>query len=294
MPNQNYVLLNDMLLNHTLLNHNPLAKNSNPSPIVWQTTNGGQSDNPSLYGDFNLGLHVQDDPQAVHYNRIQLLQDIQQRYPHITSIHWLAQVHDDTIILVDDKLPKNVVSADAQITTKKHTALAIMTADCVPIMLATTDGSIIGAVHAGWKGLAKGIIGKTIKKIQNLAKEQGQTQDNQAPNIQAQSIQAWVGACISVQAYEVDERVRQQVLCQMQLEDTKIPRQFFIPVADKAGHYLANLPAITEYQLRQAGVSQIRQSGLDSHSDPRFYSYRQQTQQQQPFTGRMATVIFVG
>lgn len=246
---------------------------------VLQTTTGKQSVNHQhIFGGFNLGLHVKDDPVNVHENRAILLVNLQAKYPNIQQIHWLNQVHGNQVDTVDNYLSSILVDADSHITDLSNTALAIMTADCVPIMIASEKGEIIGAVHAGWQGLVKNIIANTVEKMQQkFAKTDGW--------------QAWIGACIAQQHYEIDERVKNAILASVPLESTEID-YIFLPNTNKNGHYFANLAKIAEMQLKHCGIQQVYQSGLDSYGDERFYSYRQQTQQQLANTGRMVTLIF--
>lgn len=242
------------------------------------------------YGNFNLGLHVNDNPIKVHENRANLLQNIQKIYPKIQRIHWLNQVHGDAIYHVTDEIYPTTVCADAHITTNHDVALAIMTADCVPIMITSQNGDVIGAIHAGWQGLAKGIIHKIIQKMAHQVSIQTADLNLEELTPITENWQAWIGACIQPQYYEVDEKVKNSVLSNMAITH-EISQQFFIQQSNKPLHYLANLPLITEYQLKKCGINTIIHSGLDSFSDSRFYSYRQQTQANQPYTGRMATLI---
>lgn len=264
---------------------------------IWQTTAGKiPPTQENLYGGFNLGLHVQDDPQTVHQNRADLLASIQAEFPHIQQIHWLNQVHGDRVVDMDNlPLESQTQSADAHITTHKNIALAIMTADCVPVMVASADGEVIAGIHAGWQGLAKGIIFNTLAQMQKKSNLQSGLQNSE-------NWQAWVGACIAREHYEVDELVKTQTLATLETQllaknltlTEAQKQQFFTPQAEKAGHYLADLPAITQFQLELCGLKteNIHLSGLDSYGDSRFYSYRQQTEQGLAFTGRMATLIF--
>lgn len=278
--NQNFLLL-----------HSPLNQIK-----VWQTCT--ETNNDSLYGTFNLGLHVNDSPESVHRNRMSLLTSMQTQYPCIQRINWLNQVHGDRVVDIDSsELNSQATSADAQITSDNTIALAIMTADCVPIMLSSPNGEVIGAIHAGWQGLAKGIIVKTIEAMQQKVKDEKDEGNN------LNQWQAWVGACIAQEHYEVDARVKNQVLTQLASQMTKQglvltdtqQTQFFTPQQDKEGHYLANLPLIAMFQLQQCGIvsDNIFKSGLDSYGDKRFFSYRRQTDQGLPATGRMATLIFM-
>lgn len=286
----------------TLKNSAIINLSSKKTTQIWQTRHQQSKPensevNSPLYGDFNLGLHVQDKPQNVHHNRMNLLTIIQAEYPHIQQIHWLNQVHGNRVVDIDNlNITTEMIAADAHVTTNKTLALAIMTADCVPIMVSDETGEIIAGIHAGWQGLAKGVIANTINTMR-------QKSDHKPINFA--NWQAWVGACINREHYEVDEKVKTQVLAQLekqllaknkQLLSERQKQQFFTAQPNKIGHYLADLSAIAQFQLILCGLNNenIHLSGLDSYADTRFYSYRQQTEQGLPFTGRMATLIFKG
>lgn len=247
------------------------------------------SDNP--YGGFNLGTHVGDDTERVYQHRAKLLTEIQQMQPNIQRICWLNQVHGNSVYHVTEQLNSEPVSADAHLTTLDNTALAIMTADCVPIMVTSADGAIIGAIHAGWQGLAKGVIGNTIQKMAHQISMENQNLPTAELTALTQNWQAWVGACIAQNSYEVDNRVRDNVLASLNV-DKVTAEQLFRPNPAKVGHYFADLAKVAELQLNACGITKVYQSGLNSYGDARLYSYRQQTQQQLPNTGRMATLIF--
>lgn len=255
----------------------------------------GQSSLKAMYGQFNLGLHVGDDSMQVHQHRAHLLQSLQQYHPALNSIHWLNQIHGNDIYQVIDKIGTAAISADAHITRLPNVALAIMTADCVPIMIATDatdDNKLIAAIHAGWQGLSKDIIAKTVQKM--VHQFDFAARDNAPAEMQnvTRGWHAWIGASIAQSSYEVDSRVKDAVLSVLNVSEA-VATQLFQPNADKLGHYFADLPAIAELQLKACGIHQVHKSGLDSHSDARFYSYRRQTQHQLPATGRMATLIFM-
>lgn len=255
----------------------------------------GQSSLNAVYGQFNLGLHVEDDSMQVHQNRAHLLQSLQQYHPALNSIHWLNQIHGNDIYQVTDKIATAAISADAHITRLPNVALAIMTADCVPIMIATDaadDNKLIAAIHAGWQGLSKDIIAKTVQKM--VHQFDFAAGDNAPAEMEkvTRGWHAWIGASIAQSSYEVDRRVKEAVLSVLNVSEA-VATQLFQPNADKVGHYFADLPAIAELQLKACGIHQVHKSGLDSHGDARFYSYRRQTQHQLPATGRMATLIFM-
>lgn len=259
---------------------------------IIQTTNNEQpADADNLYGGFNLGTHVGDELNKVHRNRSMLLAHLQQIQPMIERIEWLNQVHGNEVYHVTEKLNSQSVNADAHITTLDNIALAIMTADCVPIVIASTDGDIIGAVHAGWQGLAKSVIDNTVQKMAHQISMQKPDLSITELRYVTQDWQAWIGACIAQDNYEVDGRVRTNVLATLDVNQV-IADTLFRPNETKAGHYFADLAKVAEWQLNRCGIKNVIQSGLDSYSDERFYSYRQQTQQQLASTGRMATLIF--
>ena len=255
----------------------------------------GQPSLSDVYGQFNLGLHVGDDSMQVHQNRAHLLQSLQHYHPALNSIHWLKQIHGNDVYQVTDKIGTAAICADAHITRLPNVALAIMTADCVPVMIATDaadDNKLIAAIHAGWQGLSKNIIAKTVQKM--VHQFDFAAGDNATAKMQkvTRGWHAWIGASIAQSSYEVDSRVKDAVLSSLNVSEA-VATQLFQPNADKLGHYFADLPAIAALQLKACGIHQVHKSGLDSHSDARFYSYRRQTQHQLPATGRMATLIFM-
>ena len=220
---------------------------------------------------------------------------MQHYHPALNSIHWLKQIHGNDVYQVTDKIGAAAISADAHITRLPNVALAIMTADCVPVMIATDaadDNKLIAAIHAGWQGLNKNIIAKTVQKM--VHQFDFAAGDNAPAEMQkvTRGWHAWIGASIAQSSYEVDSRVKDAVLSVLNVSEA-VATQLFQPNADKVGHYFADLPAIAALQLKACGIHQVHKSGLDSHGDARFYSYRRQIQHQLPATGRMATLIFM-
>lgn len=223
----------------------------------------GQSSLNAMYGQFNLGLHVGDDSVQVHQNRAHLLQSLQQYHPTLNSIHWLNQIHGNDVYQVTDKIGAAAISADAHITRLPNVALAIMTADCVPVMIATDardDNKLIAAIHAGWQGLSKDIIAKTVQKM--VHQFDFAAGDNATAEMQkvTRGWHAWIGASIAQSSYEVDRRVKDAVLSVLNVSEA-VANQLFQPNADKVGHYFADLPAIAELQLKACGIHQVHKSG---------------------------------
>ncbi|GLX80051.1 laccase domain protein [Thalassotalea insulae] len=213
------------------------------------------------YDAFNLGLHVGDDPQQVLNNRSQLLSYL----PAKANIQWLEQVHGayvEKISIVSDK----PLVADAIITQTPKLALAIMTADCLPILLASKDGDEIAAIHGGWRPLAAGIIKHTLEMMQTDNKE----------------IVAWLGPCIGKEAFEVGAEVKEAFIS---ISETYV--KAFTQVTDDK--WLADLPYISIQMLFDCGVETIINDHYCTFSNNhRYYSYRKA-----PQTGRMASLICI-
>ena len=280
------------------------------------------------YGELNLGLHVNDDASQVLNNRMRLLAAINQQLSRqldtesglssclssgqsINSLHWVNQVHGNHIHGLDNTvLGMRPMDADAMISQQPGVGLAIMTADCVPIVLYQPVTGQIAAIHAGWQGLACGVIQTTAARFDLSA-----------------SIMAWIGVCISQDNYEVGASVRDQLLngCieNQLLSASDIDRfdQLFCVPSDaepasnngaatdidtlpETAYNLSNtakvdkskikldLPKLAAYQLANIGVEVATDVPQHcSYGDAHYYSYRRQTHLKQSATGRMALVI---
>ena len=212
---------------------------------------GGVSAPP--YGDLNLALHVADQAASVTENRLRLAALAELPAPPL----WLQQVHGTEVLLADSN-PLPEPQADAAFTTESQRVLAIMVADCLPILLCSADGREIAAVHAGWRGLAERIIEKAVGQFSSCG------------------ISAWLGPAIGPCHYEVDNLVRSRF-------DSDVG---FLPGRD-AGHWMLNLYAIARQQLAEAGVASIAGGEDCTFCDSRFYSYRRDGE-----TGRFAALIW--
>ncbi|MFM9835762.1 MAG: peptidoglycan editing factor PgeF [Methylophilaceae bacterium] len=225
-----------------------------------QTTRlGGFSSAP--YDSLNLGDHVKDNPIIVAKNR-QLLNPYMPSEPV-----WLNQVHG--IRVIDAALSSCLESADAAYTAKPKTVCVTMTADCLPVLLCDQAGTVVAAVHAGWRSLCDGVIEATVETMQT----QKFPQDTQ--------IMAWLGPAIGPQAFEVGGEVRAQFIEKdMQAESA------FIKSGDK---WLCDLYKIVQQRLTKLGVKQIYGGGFCTYSDKaRFFSFRRDGD-----TGRMGTFIWL-
>jgi len=232
-----------------------------PSVKAWQTCRGA---GPRPYGGFNLGQHVGDDPAAVAANRNRLLSIVP------AQPVWLTQVHGTRVLELPRASLEASPAADAVMTTTPGTVCAVMTADCLPVLLADRAGRIVGAAHAGWRGLSDGVLEALVHQM--TKKVQGDASD----------LLAWLGPAIGPDAFEVGDDVRQAFTAQ-----DLAYSQYFQPGA--AGKWLADLPALAAAKLQALGVNDITRSCLCTYSEAdRFYSYRRDN-----VNGRMATMIWI-
>lgn len=336
-----------MTPNHS---YNPLSQQTNNQPyevlvhtpdiLVIQTNAGMDLSNSSSldankqsarnsFGEFNLGLHVNDEPQRVLSNRAQLLASVNHylvaNQPQINavdelgtvsnnavdSIHWLNQIHSNKVVRVEDNesnvgLSLTPNSADALVASQPNTALAIMTADCVPIVIYHDQSKQVAAIHAGWQGLANGVIASTCKQL-NLNPVSDRSLSNK-DNISLKP-QAWIGACISQPCYEVSTDVVEKLLagCREMGMDSEEVRAKIVGEHDNPDKAWLDLPALAALQLAMFGIqvnnTKPQDSSQDnseeqsssayacSYSNPRYYSYRHMTHAGEKNTGRMALLI---
>ncbi|MGD9889061.1 MAG: peptidoglycan editing factor PgeF [Halothiobacillaceae bacterium] len=236
-----------------------------PQVCAAQTTrSGGISHAP--YAALNLAQHVGDEPAHVLANR----QRLREHLALPSEPLWLEQVHGTEVYVINSaKTPAQPPRADAAYTDQPNVVLAIMTADCLPVLFASQDGMEIAAAHAGWRGLAAGVLENTLRHFR-------------AP---PSTISAWLGPAISQAAFEVGDEVRATFM-----QHDPAAHRTFTPSPrpeNRSGHWQADLYALARLRLRAAGVTHIFGGDLCSFSDPRFYSYRQETP-----TGRMASLIW--
>ena len=240
---------------------------------VCSTRAGGQSVAP--YDAFNLGDHVGDDPLAVQANRLKLEQALGARPVFLSQVHGV-QVEQVSV----DTVPGTV--ADGCLTAQPGVACTIMVADCLPVLLTDTRGSLVAAAHAGWRGLAgqggRGILDQVIESFRALAPVD--------KSFVATEIIAWLGPCIGPQAFQVGDEVRAEFVAQDRQAWT-----MFRPHDD--GKWLADLQGLARLRLRALGVTEIY--GNDGTSPwctvgqtSRFFSHRRDR-----VSGRMAACIWL-
>jgi len=223
----------------------------------------------SKFSTFNLSGHVGDNHDKIISNRHCLLSIL----PKKTAIQWFEQTHGSDVAVIESVSTKAIV-ADAAITKEKNIALAIMTADCLPILLSTKKGNEIAAIHGGWRPLVGNIISNTLAKM------------SASPS----DLVAWLGPCIGANAFEVGEEVRQQFIKLSPLfEPAFIKQQYPLTLSKESqgDKYLANLVFIATLQLHQLGITNVSfLTDCTFSKKDEYFSYRRDGQ-----TGRMASVI---
>lgn len=184
----------------------------------------------------------------------------------------LNQVHGTDIIDADDN---SIITpeADGSITTRKNLVLAVQTADCVPVLLASGDGKIIGAAHAGWKGAINGIIYNIVNKMIKKG---------------AENLTVLIGPAIAQESYEVDAEYYKAFL-----DKDLNNKQFFIN-SKKENHYMFDLPGFVELQLKQVGVKDIKKIAEDTYTNPAKYpSKRRSYHLQEPYNQNILSTIII-
>ncbi len=220
------------------------------------TRSGGVSVGP--YASLNLGDHVGDDPRAVAENRRLLRRHLP------AEPRWLAQVHGTRVVRAESVCGPE--QADAAHTSVPHTVCAVMTADCLPLLLCDADGSEVAIAHAGWRGLAEGVVERTVAAMAR----------------RPQRLLAYLGPAIGPSAFEVGDDVRAAFLAR-----GAAAAAAFRPHG--AGKWLADIYELARQRLRDAGVERVFGGGYCTVADQgRFFSYRRDK-----VTGRMASLIWL-
>jgi len=221
------------------------------------TRAGGTSQGP--YASFNLGLRTDDDARAVAANRDRLRAIVPQ------EPKWLRQVHGNAVVEADPLADSP--EADAAVARRPETVCVVLVADCVPVLLADQAGTTVAIAHAGWRGLASGVIENTVGR---MALSPGQ-------------LLAYLGPGIGPRAFEVGADVRDAFLA-------RDPRAQAAFTPHAPGKWLADLFLLARQRLNGIGITNVYGGGECTYSNPlRFYSYRRER-----ITGRMAALIWMG
>lgn len=212
------------------------------------------------YASLNMGRSG-DDPAAVSENRHRVRQALE--LP--AEPCWIRQVHGVRAVQMPQMAPDP--EADASFTFEPGVVCAVQAADCMPVLFCDRAGTVVAAAHAGWRGLAGGVLERTVA----------------AMGVPPGQLLAWLGPAIGPEAFEVGEEVREAFVT----ADAAAAGAF--RAGALAGKHYADLFALARMRLAQAGVSQVSGGGLSTHADPaRFYSYRRDG-----VTGRMAALIWL-
>lgn len=229
------------------------------------TRRGGQSSGP--YADNNLALHVDDNPEVVAANRQALCQQLKLSQ----EPQWLEQIHG--IKVVSAQSDGWVRTADACYTSEPGLACAVMTADCLPILMCDKAGTRVAAVHAGWRGLAKGIVRNTVQQLA----------------VPADELLVYLGPAISQLHFEVGVEVLEAFFNTAQ----DAAHSEAIAAAFKPGsrplHFHADIYALARAELHALGIGSVYGGDYCTFNESeRFYSYRRDK-----VTGRMASLIWL-
>jgi len=236
-----------------------------PGVHAFTTLRHGAGASGAPFDTFNLGNRTAadgDDFATVEANREALV--VLAGLP--ARPHWLKQVHGADVVRVAGPGDGSEPVADASVTDVPGTVLAILTADCLPVVFASETGDEIAAAHAGWPGLSAGMLEATVAAMRT------------APG----RLVAWIGPCAGPARYEIGAEVRDRFLA----HDAEAARAF---APTRPGHWRVDLPAIARMRLAQVGVTRVHGGGLCTLSDPdRFFSHRRDGR-----SGRMATVAWI-
>lgn len=225
---------------------------------LFTTRRGGVSEMP--YDSLNLGVFVDDDRDRVRHNRERLVSA--HALPEMPR--WLRQSHGVQVVRADTVV-RDRTEADGAWTTERGIVCAVQVADCLPVLMATGDGARVAAIHAGWRGLAAGVLDAGVKAL------------GRAPD----ALQVWLGPAIGAGVFEVEGDVRDAFV-----DHSPLARECFEVSSD--GKWLADLHGLAYQRLRGLGVTRIWGGGHCTVTDRRrFFSHRRDR-----VTGRMAALIW--
>lgn len=216
------------------------------------------------FSSLNLADHVGDDPKAVLANRNKLKVDSD--LP--TEPIWLKQTHSTKVICLDNYNSNEPPNADAAYTTMPNKICAVMTADCLPLLISTKNGLIVAAIHAGWQGMVAGIIESTLDELSKITK--------------LQDLLVWLGPAIGPNAFFIKDDVRQQFL-------SKDPQAKLAMQKQDSDTWSLNIYTIAKQRLQERGITYIYGGDHCTYTEEQlFFSYRRDKQ----VTGRIASLIY--
>lgn len=232
-----------------------------PSVRAAVTTRRIDGASKAPFESFNLGSRCGDDPAAVAANREALVKALALPSPP----RWLRQVHGIEVFDADGESTNDEPEADAAVTHRAGVMLAVLTADCLPVVFCADNGSAVAVAHAGWRGLAAGVLEATIAALR----------------VPPQKLVVWIGPAIGAASYEIGAEVRAAFV-----DADADAAHAFAPT--RPGHWLCDLPALARRRLADAGVARVHGGEFDTFADARFYSFRRDRE-----TGRFATLVWI-
>lgn len=234
------------------------------------TRQGGVSE--GIYASLNTGRGSGDNQQKIGENRAIVRQIL-----GADALCSLYQIHSPKVVEVTlPWVPAEMPQADAMVTTREGLALGILTADCVPVLLADASAGVIGAAHAGWKGARAGVIEATVEAMEKLGAK-------------ASHIVAAIGPCIAQESYQVDTVFRANLVSE---DEQSLP--FFERDTSSGKHYLFDLKGYAKLRCQRAGVSNIETLPYDTYAEEElFYSYRRSCHHNEKDYGRQVSAIML-
>lgn len=219
---------------------------------------GGES--KGVFASLNLGAHVGDEPAAVEENR----QRLKTALGLSVDPAWLNQVHGTTVVEAHSTTVP--LTADASFARRAKQVCVVLTADCLPVLFCDRQGTRVAAAHAGWRGLAGGVLSATLAALE----------------LPPKNVLAWLGPAIEQEAFEVGAEVREQFIARDAANATAF-------AANPRGRWQADLYQLARLELARLGINAVYGGGFRCYADrDRFFSYRRDTK-----TGRMGTLIWL-
>jgi YfiH family protein len=232
------------------------------------TRDGGVSG--GLYESLNGGIGSNDDPAHVAENRRRMAAQMGVTPEHFLSVH---QTHSPDVVVATgpwqgDSRPRG----DAIVTRTEGLSISVTAADCGPILLVDPNARVIGAVHAGWKGALTGVVESTVEAMEKLGAERS-------------GVVAAIGPLIRQHSYEVGSEFVERFI------EADAENALFFIAAAREGHAMFDLAGFIRMRLENAGILMIDDTGVDTYSDERFYSYRRSVHRREPDYGRHVHAI---
>ena len=238
----------------------PAASRIHAFSTTRNSTPNGSDENIGNFDSFNLALHVDDDAQKVKANRQHLVEQLNLPREPL----WLNQVHGHRVVNAA-QFSNTLPAADASFSDQPNHICTVMSADCLPLLFCNRKGNKVAAAHAGWRGLADGVIENTAASL------------NESPH----RILVWLGPAIGPQSFEVGEEVRDVFI-------KALPASVDAFVQNRSGHFLADIYKLARLRLKAIGIETVYGGEYCTFSDTnQFYSYRRDAK-----TGRQASLIF--